>query len=242
MRGVGGVVAVMSLAANCLAGVAFAADEADADGGLVHRYLLFSGFDIWRNGGSMHGGLLWSPDGLEREGLTFKLLAAGGQYRYLANDTPTIGRYALTSAMAGWRFKRSDLEATLLVGPDLQSHRLTPDDPDNRQRGGHTGLRVSADVWYQAAPDFMATASVSTSTIGASYWSRAAIGWRPFGHAWVGPEIVAIGGARYRQLRAGVHATAFRTESFEWTAGIGYARDSDERSGYYLHFGVLTRR
>ena len=34
------------------------------------RYLLFSGLDLWRNGGFLHGGMLWSPAGLGQEGFT----------------------------------------------------------------------------------------------------------------------------------------------------------------------------
>jgi hypothetical protein len=39
-----------------------------------------------------------------------------------------------------------------------------------------------------------------------------------------------------------MHATSFRTGMFEWTLGLGYARDSDDRNGFYARLGVLTRR
>jgi hypothetical protein len=110
MRTVGGVVAAALLAAEFLLRFADAragelanlypelitldspASELDLPateiGNLHHlnRYLLFAGFDLWRNGGFAHGGLLWSPGGIEREGLTFKLLLAGGLYRYHATS------------------------------------------------------------------------------------------------------------------------------------------------------------
>jgi hypothetical protein len=238
MRRVGGVGTALLLAAGCLVGAECVTAETEH----FDRYLLFSGFDVWRNGGSIHGGLLWSPDGLAREGFTLKLLVAGGQYRYLNGDTAVTGRYGLTSVMGGWRFKRDGFDVTLFAGPDLQSHRLSPDDPGNRLRGGNAGLRVGADLWYQSGTHFMATASVSASTIGANYWSRGAVGWHLFGSAWVGPEVLALGSDRYHQVRAGVHATAFRTQAFEWSAGVGYARDADARNGFYVRFGVLTRR
>src|SRR5438270_11372472 len=41
-----------------------------------HRYLLFGGLDLWRNGGFLHGGVLWSPAGLG-QGFTLKLLFGG---------------------------------------------------------------------------------------------------------------------------------------------------------------------
>jgi hypothetical protein len=34
------------------------------------QFLLFSGADLWRDGRFMHGGLQWSPGGLDHEGFT----------------------------------------------------------------------------------------------------------------------------------------------------------------------------
>jgi hypothetical protein len=108
-------------------------------------------------------------------------------------------------------------------------------------RGRHLGVRVGADLWHQRDDAFMATASVSASTIGASYWVRGAFGWHVLDFAWLGPEVMALGGDRYQQYRAGVHATAFRLSLFEFSVGVGYARDSDNRDGFYGRFGVLIR-
>jgi hypothetical protein len=225
-------------------------------GNLHHldRYLIFGGFDLWRNGGFGHGGLLWSPGGLERDGFTLKLLLAGGLYRYNLDRTLIVGSHVVTirqqivgiqelvSVMAGWRIKRGPLEATVFAGPDLQAHRLVPDDPDNPMRGIRMGVRVGGDLWYQPHPLMMVNAGVSASTIGNNYWSRVASGWHFSGLAWIGPEIVALGGGRYRQLRFGAHATALRLGGLEWTLGAGYVRDSDDRDGLYARFGVVGRR
>ena len=108
-------------------------------------------------------------------------------------------------------------------------------------RGRQKGIRAGAEVWYQPSDTFMTNAAVSASTIGPNYWVRGAIGWHVFDFAWLGPELTALGGHRYRQYRAGVHATAFRWALFEFSAGFGYARDSDERDGFYGRFGVLVR-
>jgi hypothetical protein len=242
MRCVSGVVAASALAMACMFGHDCAAADAAAAKEHFDRFLLSSGFDLWRNGGSAHGGILWSPDGLSREGLTFKLLLAGGQYGYESAGTDVTGRYALASVMAGYRLKHGRSEITVFAGPDLQSHRLTPDDLGNRLRGGNAGLRVGADLWYQPSDTFMAVGSISLSTIGPNYWARAGVGWYLFNLAWIGPELGALGGDRYHQFRVGIHATSFRTGAFEWSAGFGFARDSDDHNGAYLRIGVLTRR
>lgn len=248
MRRVGGVVAACLSAA---AGLLFAA-PAPADELLpavellpekhIDRFLLFSGFDLWRTGGSAYGGLLWSPKGLVREGFTLKLLTAAGLYRYQANLTPTDGAYVLTSAMPGWRFMGDRLELTIFLGPDFQYHQFSPDDLHNRVRGPNWGARLGGDLWYQPSDHLMATGSLSVSTIGPNFWSRAAVGWRLFDSVWIGPEAMALGGNTYQQFRAGIHATALRTGAFEWSAGVGYAHDSDDRDGAYVHLDILTRR
>jgi hypothetical protein len=242
VRVVGGVTAAWLAAAVMTCGLdcAFAGEEADGDD--ASRYLLFGGADLWRAGGFMHGGMLWSPAGLVHEGFTFKLLSGGGLYHYQSNGSTIRGAGALYAAMPGWRFKYDRLEITAAVGIDLQAHRLNPDDPGNAMRGFHTGARGGFDLWYQPSDHMMIAAGVSASSIGPNYWSRVATGWRLFDRAWVGPEALALGGSNYQQFRLGLHATAFKSGPLEWSAGLGYVRDSDHRNGAYGRIGVLTRR
>jgi hypothetical protein len=230
------------MAASVMCGLNCAFAETAADGAEGERYLLFGGGDLWRSGGFLHGGVLVSPEGLGREGFTFKLLFGGGVYRYQTGGTEITGETALAAAMPGWRFKFDRLEITAVAGLDLQTHHLTPGDPGNKMRGTHAGLRVGADLWYQPSDAMMIAAAVSASTIGPNYWTRVATGWRLFDRAWVGPEALALGGSTYQQVRLGAHATAFKTEALEWSAGFGYVRDSDHRNGVYGRIGVLTRR
>src|SRR4051812_21968218 len=95
VRGVAGVAAAFIGAALTVAGVNCAFAEPEANSEHVERYLLFSGFDVWRNGGFVHGGVLWSPDGLAHEGFALKVLFAGGTYQYQSGATDITGRQAL---------------------------------------------------------------------------------------------------------------------------------------------------
>jgi hypothetical protein len=95
------------------AGPGWAADSGDA------RVILFSGGDIWRNGAFAHGGLLWSPNGLDREGFTFKALLSGGRYRYNSGalgDIQVTGAEMTAQLLPGWRFKRDRFEVKLFAG------------------------------------------------------------------------------------------------------------------------------
>src|SRR5262249_30394765 len=135
VRIVAGVAAALLAAASTMCGLNCAFAQDPADGAHVDRYLLFGGFDLWRNGGFLHGGLLWSPGGLAQEGFTLKLLIGGGQYRYLSGNTEITGHQTIGSAMPGWRFKTDQLEVVAFAGADVQSHRLSPDDLGNKLRG-----------------------------------------------------------------------------------------------------------
>jgi hypothetical protein len=230
------VVAVAILCCGC---GAFA--EETTNGAQAEHVLLFSGFDLWRGGGFIHGGALWSPQGLDASGFTFKLLLGGGSYRYRSGDIGIRGQELMASALPGWRFKGDRFELTIFGGIDMQSHRLLPDDPGNRLRGDRGGVRTGADLWYEPAPSLMATASISASSIGSSVWSRAAAGWRMPGVGWIGPEVSGFTDGHYREVRAGGHVTAFTTGPLEWSFGAGYARNSDRRAGAYGHIGILTR-
>lgn len=209
-------------------------------GDAVARMLFFGGADVWRNGYFSHGGFFWAPQGLNEDGPVLKLLLYGGLYHYQAGTTRITGEQLAAAALPGWRFKRDGLELTLFAGLDVQDHRFSPADP-NRLRGTHAGARAGFDVWYEPLPDGMLTASASVSTVGTSYWTRAAAGWRVF-DLWLGPEIHASGDDAYRQLRFGVHATSLRVWGYEWSAGAGWVTDTDRRDGMYGRIGVLVRK
>lgn len=235
------VATILAVWLGALIGAAPAvADVAQTDA--VAHFLFFNGSDIWRNGVFSHAGFLWAPQGLNSDGPVFKLLLNGGLYRYQSGGTEVIGSQIMGAALPGWRWHREGLEVTVFAGLDVQDHRFRPDDPGNRLRGTHLGLRGGFDVWYEPMRDAMVTASASLSTVGTSYWTRAAAGWRFFDAIWLGPEFLACGDDIYRQLRIGAHVTSLRFLGYEWSAGAGWATDTDRRGGLYGRLGVLVRK
>lgn len=210
------------------------------------RVLLFATTDLWRHGGFSHGGLLWAPSGLDRDGPVLKLIFGGGIYRYISGalgNTEVRGDQFAAAVLPGWRFVRSNLTVTLFLGLDVQHHRLTPHDPSAGLRGSYIGPRAGFEAWYQPTPMTMVTADASVSTVGPSYSTRLAAGWRLLDAFYLGPEVQAFGAdGNYRQLRAGLHITGLRIENFEWSVGAGWATDTDDKSGAYGKIGVFTRR
>jgi hypothetical protein len=231
-----------------LAAIATICGQGDAFGQIeeltaapADQVLLFSGIDFWRSGGFVHGGMLWSPDGLASEGFTLKLLVGAGSYRFQSGMLQPTGQVALASVMPGWRFKGDGFEITAFAGLDVEEHSL-PADSTDPLRGLHFGMRAGVDVWYEPASAMMMAASLWFSSAGLDFWTRGAVGGRVFDWAWVGPEVTALGNPTYQQYRVGAHVTSFMTGALEWSSSVGYAYDSDGHAGPYARIGVLTRQ
>lgn len=242
MRGLAYIRAIIGMAAAMYLGVGRAPAQADASE--QPTFLLFSGTDLWRHGGFVYGGLLWSPEGLDRDGFTLKLLSGAGTYRFHSGAlaTDVTARQFTGFALPGWRFILENAQITVFAGLDVQDHRLSPDDVSARLRGRLTGPRSGFDFWYEPSPADMMAADASVSTIGRSYSARLAYGWRFLESLYVGPEVYALGSDNYRQYRAGFHVTGLRTGPVEWAASTGWAGDSDRRGSLYARLGILTRR
>jgi hypothetical protein len=227
-----------------------AAPKQGATGGHVApqdqaRILLFATTDIWRQGGFSYGGVLWAPNGLDRDGPVLKLMFGGGLYHYNSGALGNIdvaGREFAAMALPGWRFVGDSFVFTAFLGYDFQQHHLSPDDPSAGLRGSYHGLRTGFELWWQPTASTMVAADASVSTIGPGYSVRLATGLRAFDAFYFGPEIHAFGADdNYRQFRAGIHVTGFRTGLVEWSVGAGWATDSDDHNGAYGKLGVLTR-
>jgi hypothetical protein len=216
--------------------------SAGAQGTGAHL-LLFTGSDLWGHGSFLYGGALWSPNGLDRGGFTLKALISGGTYSYVSGalDAKVDGRELVAQMLPGWRFKSGTTEIKLFAGLDVQQHRLSPDDPGSKLRGSDTGLRAAFEFWTEPATGMMIEADGSASSIAGSYAIHAAIGWRIFDRFYLGPELAAFASDDYTQRRIGMHVTALRIGSAEWSAAAGYATDSDDRNSAYARFGVSRR-
>jgi len=213
------------------------------------RTLLFSGRDIWLNGVFAYGGFVFAPGGLEDDGFLVKILLSGGLYRYDAENLGgerVIGAEWLAQILPGWRIKRDVAEFKFFMGPEIQKHRLWPDDPANRLRGMSFGLRAAAEIWYEPTPATMIAADVSLSSIVTSNTARGAFGWRVLedmlGGVYVGPEIQYFGSDGYRHLRLGAHITSLKTDDIEWSAAVGWASDSSRRTSPYVRLNLMRRR
>lgn len=223
--------------------VCAAGDRATAGGLDDHSFLLFTGTDIWRYGGFLYGGFLWSPKGLDSDGFTFKMLLDGGAYSYVSGalQQTVDGTKLSAAALPGWRFTRGGLNVAVFAGPMVQDYRLTPNDPGSHLHGLYAGGETAVDIWYQPNAMTMAAFNGAIATIGPTGYARGAIGVRVLSAAFVGPEIEEIWCADFEELEFGAHLTGLRFNSVEWSMASGFALTSDQRSGPYLRLGVNAR-
>ncbi len=210
-RRVSAAVSVAAAFIVCCVGVSTGPARAGDDGA---QFLLFSGADLWRDGRFVHGGLLWSPGGLDRDGFTAKLMASGGLYRYrsgaLGNDW-VIGTEEELQLLPGWRFKRDRLEVKVFAGLDIKNDITSPYDPSNRLHGTSVGARAAVNLWFEPTPATMIAADASLSSIATSYSARVAYGWRLHDWFYLGPEAQTFACIGFTQARVGVHLTGLKT-------------------------------
>jgi hypothetical protein len=238
------LLASLWLSLGCQAASASSSPDTQTGAGDL-RLMLFAGTDLWRHGGFSHAGVTWSPGGIDREGFVLKAMAGGGLYRYRSGalgDAPVLGRQFGASVLPGWRFIRGRAFVSAFAGLDLQNHRLMPDDLSAGLRGAYAGLRIAFESWIEPTPETMIAADGSFTTIGPGYAARIAFGWRVLERFYAGPEAQAFGaGDNYRQVRAGLHVTGLKTGRVEWSTGVGWSSDTDDRSGLYGKLNLLRR-
>jgi hypothetical protein len=205
--------------------------------------LLFGGADLWRYGDFLYGGTLWSPNGIDSSGFTLKLLVNGGRYSYASGSLGTTvdGTMISGAALPGWRIVHDTLTVTLFAGPVAQDYRLSPFDPGSRLHGLYAGGEFATDIWYQPTPTIMAAVSGSLLSIGPTGYVRGALGYRVFDALFAGPEAAMLWCGNFQQFELGAHLTGLHVAAMEWSAGGGWATDSDRRSGPYLRIGVSAK-
>lgn len=238
-----GFVAAGAAAAMTVLWAASASVWAGTDGPDKASFLLFTGTDLWRDGAFIYGGVLWSPAGLDAGGFTLKLLLNGGDYTYpsagLRRDVD--GTLLSAAGLPGWRMVRDGITVSLYAGPAVQDYRLTPYDPGSRLHGFYLGGQFAGEIWYQPSPATMVALDSSIVSIGPTGSLRAALGERIFAPVFIGPEAQALWCAEYQEARVGAHVTGWRFDALEWSAGAGWAVDSDRRAGPYLRLGFNAR-
>ena len=225
LRGVAATAAAAAWMFLCLS-----MDRAVAGGPSAPSFILFAGTDLSRYGAFLDGGLVWSPAGLDADGLTFKALLNGGNYTYFSDGlhTNVDGTLLSAAAMPGWRFTYDSLNVSLFAGPTVQDYRLTPYDPSSRLHRLYVGAQFAADIWYQPNAAIMLALNGAVASIGPTGSLRVAVGFRFFDQVFAGPETQEIWCGNYDEVRFGAQVTALHIGAIDWSAAGGWSMTSDQ--------------
>jgi hypothetical protein len=188
-------------------------------------------------------GIKWAPAGtLDESG--FRLLVRGG-----GAERTREGRLPIAAEAKG--------ESQALLGGELLTgrgaigvffgHESALGWTAAERRFGlpprmRSGLRIQADLWDHPLPDLLIHLSAAASTAAEQVWGRAALGWRPLGLAFLGPEIEATASSGYGKWRIGAHLSGLRLFGLEWRLSGGRERASDGARGLYATLSVQWRK
>ncbi len=95
------------------------------------------------------------------------------------------------------------------------------------------------EIHWRALQNFVATASLSASTVNRSYTARASLVHEFQSAFQAGIEAAAFGDARYSELRAGVLLRT-RLAPAELTLAAGMLSNSDKGSGVYTTLSLYA--
>ena len=242
VRAAASAVAAFLFCCVCVACPADAGDDEDA------RILMFSGRDLWGKGAFLYGGFLIAPGGFEMDGFMLKLGYATGVYRYTSQylgGERVIGSAIKVDVLPGFRIKRGPVEMKFFFGLDLEWHQLWPADPSNKLSGYAHGLRFAGEFWWDITPELVAFGDLSLSTVVSTNSFRLAVGKLYFQETlnglYVGPEFQYFGAEGYGHTRLGLHLTSMKTETYEWSAAVGWARDNDKKGMAYARLGLAYK-
>ena len=129
------------------------------------------------------------------------------------------GRQFTGFAMAGYRFVRDKLFVTVFAGVDTQYHGSRHTIPTNSLRGtSHRHPRCDRTLVRARCADDVGGRRFGDQRRTELFGARRIRLARLFDAFYVGPEVAGFaGGDTYKQCRAGIHVTGFRTGTIEWS-------------------------
>jgi Cellulose biosynthesis protein BcsS len=211
------------------------------------RYFVFSGFDFNSFNGYFGwlGSTLAPFGGLDSSGFRVGLFGGAGSYTYDfgALTLKNTGRFTTGDILVGYGFVTSSSSTKLLIGANDQDHHLSIADPTNPVQGSKLGLKVQGDTYVSPTKETMFFALASYSTAFRSYYTEIKAGYDVSngGGVFIGPQLKALGNARFDQWRVGLHLSGIKFGKLELELAGGYLHESDLGSGAYGTIGANIR-
>jgi len=239
----GAIGAALALGVACLGTTATAADDVPASDWLTRRLYFFAGVDIARDTTFGWSGIVVAPfKRLDEDGTRIRIFGGFGRYRYDTGAVPggiNTGQITSGELLIGRRIAFDALTLVAYAGAHVEHHALQAPDPANPVAGTSAGLKTLFEIHWRALQNFVATASMSASTVYRSYTARATLARELQPYFQLGAEAAAFGDARYSEVRAGVLMRAMLAPA-EFTLAAGLLKNSDKGSGAYTTLSLYA--
>ena len=235
--------AAFALGFVCLGAAATAAEQAPPSDWLTRRLFFFAGVDIARDTTFGWSGIVVAPlNRLDEDGTRIRIFGGYGRYRYNTGAVPggiNTGQITSGELLIGRRIAFDAVTLVAYAGAHVEHHALQAPDPSNPVAGTSAGLKALLEIHWRALQNFVATVSLSASTVNRSYTARASLVREFQPRLQLGIETATSGDARYSELRAGV---LLRTKlaPAELTLAAGMLSNSDKGSGAYTTLSLYA--
>jgi hypothetical protein len=225
------------------AGDASISPDPRASGSWSDRVFFFAGVGVARDSAFSWTGFVGAPLGLLNEdGPRLRLVGGYGRYRYRTSAVPGGTNEAHVGSgelLIGFHRVLGPVAVTAFAGPHLENQRLAAPDAGNAAAGSAVGIKVALELFSRLDPVWIASASVSASTVHRAYHARVALA-REFSSGYsVGADAAFLGDARYFEPRVGLLAGVTVGRAVLTLAG-GVLSNSDSGAGLYATLSLYA--
>jgi hypothetical protein len=143
--------------------------------------------------------------------------------------------------LGGYGFVGTNFDVNLFAGVSAENDMLSVVDASDPVHGTAYGVAAHADASINPTATTILEGEAEYTTAFKAYNTTAKFGYDLFGKGFfIGPQVAALGDARYRQWRAGVDISSLKFGKFDLEFSAGYANDSSVGPGAYAEFGLTT--
>lgn len=188
------------------------------------------------------GGLFALHGDIDTSGPRLWVEGGAGAYKFNVTGGSERAICSTGTILGGYGFEGNNYEINLLAGLSAENDMLSTLDQRDPVQGTQGGAKVRADAWINPTPQTLFYGEAEYATAFQTYWTAAKWGFdiTKDKQIFVGPEVVALGDARFDQWRVGAHITQLKFRQVSVDVSAGYAHDSVVGSGAYSHVELST--
>lgn len=183
-------------------------------------------------------------DNPQGDGVVSRVFGYYGDYKY-STELGGIGtvkaEFSAFEALLGYRKVTDNVVMHAYLGPEYEGSHLSPDNPDDGNRGDHYGVKFRADVETSYLSPNYANLIATYGTARDRYWVRGRAG-RDFSGYVIGPEILASGDQHSQEKRIGVFVNINTLLPAFISLSAGHAITESRSAGHtpYMSMEVST--